>query len=249
VTSASGNLLSFVPGQSVTAPSSALLFAWTLWCSPVHLSSWLTPISLHFGEEFPGIFLFYVPGQSRSALAPALLFFWELWCNPTSFSSWLINFSLQPLCTFIHSPTTMARKQGRPRRGSAWYAHKAQRQQKEKLERALSMATSILRKKARAEKLALLATIVEMGAGCSSEATTIKPGDRQEAGAEDAFPTCYVEEYPFMEDLSTAQEPRAIEATHRDGSRPNFAQEDDIPGCIVEKIPWLGDYNPTSHDM
>jgi hypothetical protein len=203
VTSASGNLLSYVPGQSGSAPASALLFAWALWCSPVPLSSWLTPISLHFGEEIPGILLFYVPGQSRSALAPALLFFWEPWCNPTSFSSWLIHFSLQPLCTIIFSPATMARKRGKPRRGSAWYTHKAQRQRKEKLERALAMATSILRKKARAEKLALLAIIAETGAGCSSEATTIKPGDRQEDGAEDAFPTCYVEEDPFMEDLST----------------------------------------------
>jgi hypothetical protein len=249
VTSASGNLLSYVPGQSGSAPASALLFAWALWCSPVPLSSWLTPISLHFGEEIPGILLFYVPGQSRSALAPALLFFWEPWCNPTSFSSWLIHFSLQPLCTIIYSPTTMARKRGRPRRGSAWYTHKAQRQRKEKLERALAMATSILRKKARAEKLALLAIIAETGAGCSSEATTIKPGDRQEDGAEDAFPTCYVEEDPFMEDLSTTQEPRAMEATHRDESGPKFALADDIPGCIVEEIPWPGDYSPTSHDM
>jgi hypothetical protein len=143
----------------------------------------------------------------------------------------------------------MARKRGRPRRGSAWYTHKAQRQRKEKLERALAMVTSILQKKARAEKLAQLAIIVETGAGCSSEAMAIKPGDRQEDGAEDAFPTCYVEEDPFMEDLSTTQEPRAMEATHRDESSPKFALVDDILGCIVEEIPWPGDYNPTSHEM
>jgi hypothetical protein len=111
------------------------------------------------------------------------------------------------------------------------------------------MATSILRKKAQAGKLALLATIAETGAGCNSEATTIKPKDGQEAGDEDVFPTCYVEEDPFMEDLSTTQEPRAIEATHRDESRPKFAMEDDILGCIVEEIPWPSDYSPTSHDM
>jgi hypothetical protein len=178
VTSASGNLFSHVPGQSGSAPTSTLLFVWELWCSPVSLSSWLTPISLHFGEEIPGILLFHVPGQSGFALAPALLFIWELWCSPASFSSRLTPFSLQPLCIVIHSLAIMARKRGRSRRGSAWYTHKAQRQRKEKLERALAMATSILRKKARAEKLALHAIIAETGARCSSEATTIKPGDR-----------------------------------------------------------------------
>jgi hypothetical protein len=143
----------------------------------------------------------------------------------------------------------MARKRGRPRRGAAWNAHKAQRRRKEQLERALALATSILRKKARAEKLALLATIAESGAGCSRDATTITPGDRQEAGTEDEFPTCFVVEDPFMEDLSIAEKPRAIEATHREERRPNLALEDDIPGCIVEEIPWPGDNNPTSHDM
>jgi hypothetical protein len=238
VTSASGNFLSLVPGQSGTAPASALLFAWMLWCSPVPLSSWFIPISLHFEEGAPGTLLFYVQIQSQSALAPALLFFWEPWCNPTPFSSWLIKFLLQPLCTFIHSSATMVRKRGRPHRGSVWYAHKAQRQWKEKLEHALAIVTSTLQKKAWAEKLALLATIAETGAGGSREAMAIKPGDRQDVGAEDEFPTCYVEEDPFMEDLSTAQEPRATEVTHRDESRPNLAQEDDILGCIVEETPW-----------
>jgi hypothetical protein len=79
-------------------------------------------------------------------------------------SSWLICLHLQLLCSF-----TMARKRGRPRRGAAWEAHKAQRRRKEQLERALALATSILRKKARAEKLARLATIVEPGAGCSRD--------------------------------------------------------------------------------
>ena len=62
VTSASSNLVSYVLGQSGTTPASALLFAWVLWCNHVTLSSWLTLISLHFGEEIIGILLFYVPG-------------------------------------------------------------------------------------------------------------------------------------------------------------------------------------------
>jgi hypothetical protein len=137
----------------------------------------------------------------------------------------------------------MTRKRGRPRRGSARYTHKAQRQRKENLERALSMATSILQKKPRAEQLAMHAIIAETGAGCSSETTTIKPGDSQE----DVFPTYYVEEISFMEDLATTPEPQAVEAKHQDGSGPKIA--DDIPRCIVEEIPWPGDYSPTSHAM
>jgi hypothetical protein len=124
-----------------------------------------------------------------------------------------------------------------------------QRKRKEKLERALVMATSILRKKARAEKLALHAIIAEIGAECSSETTTINLGDRQEDGVADAFPTYYVEEIPFMEDLTTTLEPQAMEEKHRDGSGPKIALADDIPRCIVEEIPWSGDYSPTSHDM
>jgi hypothetical protein len=249
VTSAFGNLFFHVPGQSGSALASALLIVWELWCSPVSFSSRLTPISLQFVEEIPGNLLFHVPGQSGSALASALLIVWELWCSPVSFSSRLTPISLHPHCIVIYSLAIMTRKRGRPRRGSAWYTHKAQRQRKEKLERALAMATSILRKKARAEKLALHAIIAETGAGCSSETTTIKPGDRQEDGVADAFPTCYVEEIPFMEDLTTTPEPQAMEATHRDGSGPKIALADDIPGCIVEEIPWPGDYSPTSHDM
>ena len=77
----------------------------------------------------------------------------------------------------------MTRKRGTPRRGSAWNAHKAQRQRKEHLERALVMATSLLRKKARAEKQALLSTIAEKGAGHSS-ADTVKMED----DTEDLYP-------------------------------------------------------------
>jgi hypothetical protein len=239
VTSASGYVFSYEPGQSGTAPASALLFAWMLWCSPALLLSWLTTFSLHFGKDFPGSLSLCVPRQSRSARA--------LHLQPLS--SWISSLSLQPLGTCIHPPDTMVRKRGRPRRGSAWNAHKAQRRRKEQLERALALATSILRKKARAEKLALLATIAESGAGCSREATTIKPGDRQEAETEAAFPTCFVEEDPFMEDLSIEEEPRAIETTNREGTRLNLAREDDFPGCIVEEIPWSGDNSPISHDM
>ena len=75
------------------------------------------------------------------------------------------------------------------------------------MERSLLLATSILRKKAQAEQLALHAIIAETGAGCSSETTTIKSENRPEDGVVNAFPTCYVEEISFMEELETAPEP------------------------------------------
>jgi hypothetical protein len=226
VTSAPGYLIFYMPGQSGTAPASALLLAWTLWCSPAFLTPRLSAFSLYFS----------LCVTRQSWLARAL--------HLQLLSSWLICLSLQSLCSF-----TMARKRGRPRRGAAWDAHKAQRRRKEQLERALALATSILRKKARAEKLALLATIAEPGAGCSRDVKANTPGDRQEAGTEEEFPPCIVVEDPFMEDLSIAEKTRATEATHREERRPILAQEDDTPGCIVEEIPWPGDDNFSSHDI
>jgi hypothetical protein len=196
-----------------------------------------------------GNLVFRAPGQSWYALASALPIVWELWCSSVSFSSRLTLISLHPHCIVIYSLAIMTRKRGRPRRGSAWYTHKAQRQRKEKLEHALSLATSILRKKERADQLALHAIIAETGDGCSSETTAIKSGNRPEDGVADAFPTCYVEEIPFMEDLATTPEPQAMEANYQDGSSPKIDLADDIPGCIVEEIPWPGDHSPTSHAM
>jgi hypothetical protein len=131
----------------------------------------------------------------------------------------------------------MAIKRGRPRCGVAWDAHKVQRRRKEQLERALALATSILWKKARVEKLALLATIAEPGAGCSRDIKTNTPEDRQEAGNEEEFPPYIVVEDPFMEDLSIVEKNRATEATHQEEHTPIPTQEDYTPGCIVEEIP------------
>jgi hypothetical protein len=75
----------------------------------------------------------------------------------------------------------------------------------------------------------------------------IEPGNRLEDGAADAFPTCYVEEIPFMEELATTPEPQAMAANSQDGSGPKNELAEDIPGCIVEEIPWMDDYSPTSH--
>jgi hypothetical protein len=141
----------------------------------------------------------------------------------------------------------MTRKRGRPHRGSPWYTNKVQRQRKEKLEHALSLATSILRKKARVDQFGLHAIIAETGVVRSSETMAIEPGNRLEDGSVDAFPTCYVEETPFMEELATTLEPQAMVTNYQDGSGPKIELEDDIPWYIIEEIPWTGDYIPTSH--
>jgi hypothetical protein len=96
----------------------------------------------------------------------------------------------------------MTRKRGRPRRGSAWYTHKEQRQRRKNLERALSMATSILRQRARADQLALHAIIAEPGTERSIHTMAIEPGSSLEGGAADEFPTCYVDETSYLEEFS-----------------------------------------------
>jgi hypothetical protein len=194
-----------------------------------------------------GNLYFRAPGQSWFALVLGLPVGWELWCSSGSLSSWLTLVLLHPLCIVIYHSTTMTRKRGRPRRGSAWYTHKEQRQRREKLERALSMATSILRKRARADQLALHAIIAETGTERSSQTMAIEPGSRLEGGAADEFPTCYVEETSFVEEFVTTPEPQAMAPDSQVGSGPKDETTEDFPVCIVEEIPWTGDYSSTSH--
>jgi riboflavin biosynthesis pyrimidine reductase len=100
---------------------------------------------------------------------------------------------------------TMTRKRGRPRRGSAWYTHKEQRRRRKNLERALSMAISILRQRARADQLALHAIIAGPGTKRSIHTMAIEPRSSLEGGTADEFPTCYVDETSYLEDLATNQ--------------------------------------------
>jgi hypothetical protein len=131
----------------------------------------------------------------------------------------------------------MVRKRGKPRRGSAWDAHKAQRRREEELERALALASSILRKKARVERRALLNTIVEQGAGCSRA--------EKETETADLFPICVVEEDLSIGDLPCDEKPSAMETFSRQGTKCIPTKEDDLPGCVVEEIPWTGDLQAT----
>jgi hypothetical protein len=225
MTSAPGYVNFYTPGQRRAAPASALILAGTLWCSPASFAPRLSALSVYLS--------LYDARQVKLARALQL----------NLLSSWLTCLLLYSLCSL-----TMARKRGRPRRGAAWDAQR-QRRRREQLERALALATSILRKKARAEKRALLATIAEPGAGCSRDVKTNTPEDRQDAGTEEEFPPCVVVEDPFMEDLTIVEKTRATEATHQEKRTPIPAQDDYIPGCIVEEIPWPGDDNVSSHDI
>ena len=72
------------------------------------------------------------------------------------------------------------------------------------------MATSILQKRARVDQLALHAIIAETGRERSSHTMAIEPGSSLEGGVIDEFPTCYVEETPFLEELVTTLEPQAM---------------------------------------
>jgi hypothetical protein len=121
-----------------------------------------------------------------------------------------------------------------PRRGSAWYARKEQRQRREQLERALVMATSMLRQRARAEEKALLSTIAEKEIGRSSLDTV-----KLEDSTEQLYPACIVEEDLTLEDLTTMEEPSdRVRSCSGDGNHI-LRVDADFPGCIVEEeVPW-----------
>jgi hypothetical protein len=131
----------------------------------------------------------------------------------------------------------MVRRRGKPRRGSAWEAHKAQRRREEELERALALASSILRKKARVERRAMLNTIVEQDAGCSRI--------EKETEHADLFSGCVVEEDLSIGDLPCDEKPKAMEMLSRRDDKSTPTMDDDLPGCVVEEIPWMGDLQAT----
>jgi hypothetical protein len=144
--------------------------------------------------------------------------------HPQLLSNW---FSFNPalhltgICSGI-----MVRRRGKPRRGSAWEAHKAQRRREEELERALALASSILRKKARVERREALKTIVEHGAGCSR---TVKESEHA-----DLFFGCVVEEDLSIGDLICNEMPSARETLNRPDSKSAPTKDDDlnITKCI-----------------
>jgi hypothetical protein len=204
-----------------SAPSSV----WILWSSPILFSSSLcsdVPVQfciLHLTRGFGG-------GQAFLVSLSPIKLFWYFWV-------WG-----QLPCSFL-----MARKRGTPRRGAAWEAQKAQRRRKDQLERALALATSILRQRARAERMERLATIAEPSVGCSSDFRGMAPGALQNSGSKEEFPPCIIVEDPSlalsMEDPSLCEKTPA--ETHPEACKFNTTLLDDIPGCIVEEVPWPGD--------
>jgi hypothetical protein len=82
----------------------ATLFAWTF-----------TIFALHYDEAFQGFFFSCKTQLRRLARASHWL----------PLSSGTYSLALYLLGTCIHHPVSMVRKHGRPRRGSAWDAHKA----------------------------------------------------------------------------------------------------------------------------
>jgi hypothetical protein len=135
----------------------------------------------------------------------------------------------------------MVRRRGTPRRGSAWEAYKAQRRREEELERALALASSILRKKARVEGRAMLNSIVEQDVDSSRARKVTEPVDWSSG--------CVVEEDPSIGDLICNEKSSNRETLTRldDNSAPTMV--DDLPGCVVEEIPWLSDQLATDAEQ
>jgi hypothetical protein len=127
----------------------------------------------------------------------------------------------------------MTRKRGTPRRGSAWYARKEQRQRREELERALVIASSLLRKKTREEEKVRLSDIAEKEIDRGTMDTVMLEGSNEQL-----YPACIVEEDPTLADLPTLEAPCDTGRSGRGEGNLNLGLDDDPPGCIVEEVPW-----------
>jgi hypothetical protein len=213
-------VLALIYSVFTSAPSSV----WILWSIPILFSSSLysdVPVQLcilHFTRGFGG-------GQASLVSL-----------SPTASRQNTLN--LQLPCSFL-----MARKRGTPRCGAAWEAQRAQRHRKDQLERALALATSILRQRARAERMERLATIAEPSVGCSSDFRGMALGALQNSGSKEEFPPCIIVEDPSlalsMEDPSLCKKTHVV--THLEACKFTPTMLDDTPGCIVEEVPWPGD--------
>jgi hypothetical protein len=188
----------------------------------------ITAFYLYSGEFFQGWWLLCIR-QSWSACAR----------HSQPLSNW--SFSNSVLLLTGICVGKMVRRRGTPRRGSAWEAHKAQRRREEELERALALASSILRKKARVERRAALNSIVEQDAGCSRAKKETEPVDW--------FSGCVVEEDLSIGDLMCNVKPSTRETLTRQDNNSAPTKVDDLPGCVVEEIPWLSDLQATDAEQ
>jgi hypothetical protein len=212
--------ISFEPEQRRKAPGAAmpwLFLAFFLHSEKILQGWWLLCVS----RKAPAFFLLNPSNEDRLLVQPL--------------STWFLSNSALHLIGIGLS--TMVRHRGKPRRGSAWAAHKEQRRREEELERALALASSILRKKARVEGRTLLDSITEQGAGCSRAG--------KEAETTVLFPSCVVEEDLSIGDLPRDEIQSAMETLSRQGTKRITTMEDDLPGCVIEEIPWQDDLNAT----
>jgi hypothetical protein len=127
----------------------------------------------------------------------------------------------------------MTRKRGTPRRGSAWYARKEQRQRREEIERALVIASSLLRKKTREEEKARLSDIAEQAIDRGTMDTIMLEGSNEQM-----YPACIIEEDPTLADLPILEAPCVTVQSDRGEGNLNLGLGDEPPGCIVEEVPW-----------
>jgi hypothetical protein len=109
------------------------------------------------------------------------------------------------------------------------------------------MVTSILWQRARADRLALHATIAEPVIECSMHTLAIDPGSCLKGGDANEFPTSYVEETQCRKDFTTTLEPQAIDPETQAGSGLKGEPTKEFPFFYVEEILWPGDCNPTRH--
>jgi hypothetical protein len=174
---------------------------------------------------------------------------WELLCLRQSWpssarhSQRLLNWSFSNSVLLLTGICAgkMVRRRGTPRRGAAWEANKAQRRREEELERALALASSILRKKARVEGRAALNSIVERDTGGSREKKATEPVDW--------FSGCVVEEDPSIGDLICMEKSSNRETLTRQNINSAQTMVDDLPGCVVEEISWLIDQQATDAEQ
>jgi hypothetical protein len=82
------------------------------------------------------------------------------------------------------------------------------------------MVTSILQQRERVDHLALRTIILEPGTERSIHARAIEPGSSLEGSVADEFPTCYVDETPYLEEFVTTLEPQAMAPDLQAGSGP-----------------------------
>jgi hypothetical protein len=209
------------PEQSRKAPGAALL--WSFLAVSLHSERILQGWGLLYAfRKAHAFFLLSPSGGDRLLVQPFLIWF--------HFISTLRIIG-KPCISFSFS--AMVRHRGKPRRGSAWAEHKEQRRREEELERALALASSILRKRAWAEGRTELDSIIEQGSGCSrvgKEADTMLP-----------FPSCVVEEDMTLGNLPSNELKRDMDTPSEQSTKRTMTVDDDLPGCVIEEIPWPED--------